>query len=47
MLSTVFTVTSLADSFANDDPGLWCSGATAIGAGPDMGTPGAPNDVCP
>lgn len=37
----------ISDSFQNDDPGLWCSASSALGAGPDTGTPGAPNDVCP
>lgn len=34
-------------SMANDDPALWCHGSSMIGAGPDSGTPGAVNDVCP
>lgn len=34
-------------SMANNDPALWCHGSTALGAGPDTGTPGAVNDVCP
>ncbi len=37
----------VSDSFANDDPALWCTGASPIGAGPDSGTPGAVNDPCP
>lgn len=32
---------------SNDDGNLWCPAASLIGAGPDHGTPGQPNDVCP
>lgn len=39
---------SATDPAANDDPANWCHAVTAInGAGSDLGTPGAPNDVCP
>ncbi len=34
------------DAACNDDGGQWCSSQTPIGAGPDTGTPGAPNDPC-
>ncbi len=34
------------DAELNDDGANWCSATTLIGAGPDTGTPGAPNDAC-
>lgn len=37
----------VTDSFSNDDPSLWCEGVSAIAGGADLGTPGAPNDLCP
>lgn len=37
----------IADALANNDPSLWCSASTVMGAGTDTGTPGAVNDVCP
>jgi hypothetical protein len=37
-----------SDPAANDDPMNWCHASSSIaGAGSDLGTPGAPNDVCP
>ena len=45
--SSVSLTDPVSDSFANDDPGLWCPGTSQIGEGPDSGTPGAANDVCP
>ncbi|MFT7671341.1 MAG: hypothetical protein ACI8X5_004058 [Planctomycetota bacterium] len=33
-------------SVQNNDPGLWCSSSTVMGAGPDTGTPGLYNEVC-
>jgi hypothetical protein len=39
---------SATDPAANDDPANWCHAVSAIGgAGSDLGTPGAANDVCP
>jgi len=36
------------DALLNDDPTRWCAAQTPIGStNPDLGTPGAPNDVCP
>lgn len=35
------------DHVLNDDPNNWCSASTLLGAGPDSGTPHAPNDLCP
>ncbi|GMV40003.1 MAG: hypothetical protein AMXMBFR64_17190 [Myxococcales bacterium] len=37
---------SATDAAANDLGAAWCLGTTGYGAG-DMGTPGAPNPVCP
>ena len=37
----------ITSSIANNDPDLWCSSSSNIGAGPDTGTPGAVNDTCP
>lgn len=34
------------DATRNDDIGAWCAGSSAYGLG-DLGTPGAPNEVCP
>lgn len=37
-----------SDPASNDDPMNWCHATSAIaGTGSDLGTPGAPNDVCP
>jgi len=35
------------DPIANDDPALWCHATSVLGGGPDTGTPGTWNDVCP
>ncbi|MCA9696055.1 MAG: hypothetical protein KC431_00935, partial [Myxococcales bacterium] len=34
------------DATANDSLGSWCDSTSAYGAGTDLGTPGAANDVC-
>lgn len=36
----------LLDADSNDDVANWCQQSTAIGAGGDVGTPGASNDPC-
>jgi len=38
---------TILSSVANNGPGPWCSSTSTIGTGPDTGTPGAANDVCP